>query len=66
MRKNAFIALAIVQLAVGAFVALRPLIGSGAPITTSRALDMAFAAFFLIRGAMNLRSAFRPPIRPPQ
>lgn len=55
MRSRVVVVLGVIQLAVGAFVALRPL--TGAPLTNSRALDMAFAAYFLIRGAMNIRNA---------
>ena len=59
MRITVILLLGVVQVAVGVFIATRPLIGSGAPLTSSRLLDMAFAAYFLIRGAMNLRNAFR-------
>lgn len=72
MRSKFIIVLGVIQLAVGAFVALRPL--TGAPLTNSRLLDMAFAAYFLIRGAMNIRNVMvagrsathpAPPVRPP-
>lgn len=59
MRSHFILLLGAIQVGVGVFIALRPLTGSGAPITNSRVLDMAFAAFFLIRGAMHLRNARR-------
>ena len=42
------------MIAIGAFVAIRPLTGAP-PVTGSRVLDMAFAALFLVRGMMNVR-----------
>lgn len=59
MRNRFVLFLGAVQVAVGVFIALRPLVGSGAPLTSTRVLDMAFAAFFLIRGTMNMRVAMR-------
>ncbi len=59
MRNRFILFLGAVQVAVGLFIALRPLVGSGAPLTSTRVLDMAFAAFFLIRGIMNLRVSMR-------
>lgn len=53
------LALGVVMVALGVYVALRPLMYAGQPITASRWLDMAFAAFFILRGAMNVRSARR-------
>jgi uncharacterized membrane protein HdeD (DUF308 family) len=64
--RNRFVLfLGAVQVAVGVFIALRPLVGSGAPLTRTRVLDMAFAAFFLIRGIMNMRVAMRAAPRDP-
>ena len=57
MRTTVILLLGVIQVAAGLFIATRPLIGTGAPLTSSRLLDMAFAAYFLIRGAMNLRNA---------
>jgi hypothetical protein len=51
--------LGIVLVALGAFVALRPLFTHGAVLTGTRWLDVAFAAVFLLRGAFNVRSALR-------
>jgi hypothetical protein len=45
-----------VMIALGAYVALHPLWSHGKPVTPSIWLDMAFAAVFLLRGAMNLRT----------
>ena len=59
MRIKVILLLGVLQVGVGVFIATRPLIGAGSPLTSSRLLDMAFAAYFLIRGAMNLRNAFR-------
>lgn len=47
------------MIGLGAFVALRPLWAGPRPLTDSRWLDIAFAAFFLIRGIMNVRSTLR-------
>jgi hypothetical protein len=44
-----------VALLVNGFVLRRP------HITSSRALDAAFAVFFILRGAMNVRRARRRP-----
>jgi hypothetical protein len=46
--------LGLVMIAIGAYVAARPL-WTPLPVTGSRVLDMAFAALFLLRGFMNLR-----------
>jgi hypothetical protein len=51
--------LGILLLALGAFVALRPLFTHGAMLTNARWLDVAFAVAFLVRGAFNVRSALR-------
>lgn len=48
-----------VMVALGTYVALHPLWSHGKPVTMSIWLDMAFAALFLLRGAMNLRSVRR-------
>ena len=48
----------LVMLAFGAWVALHPL-WSRTPVTSSRWLDVAFAFFFLLRGAMYLRALRR-------
>ena len=59
--------LGLLMIALGLFLALRPLLAPGRPVTASRWLDIAFALFFLLRGAMNVRSARRPrgPGAPP-
>ena len=49
--------LGIVLLGLGAYVAIRPLWAHGVAITGSRWLDGTFAAVFLLRGVMNVRSA---------
>ena len=49
-----------VMFGLGAFLALRPL-WSPEPKTGSRLLDLAFATFFLIRGWLYLREAWRRP-----
>ena len=48
-----------VMILLGAYVALHPLWSHGKPVTTSLWLDMAFAAVFLLRGLMNVRSVRR-------
>ena len=50
-----------VMIALGAYVAVHPLWSHGKPVTTSIWLDMAFAAVFLLRGLINLRSLRRTP-----
>ena len=50
-----------IMIALGAYVAIHPLWSHGKPVTTSIWLDMAFAAVFLLRGLMNLRSLKRTP-----
>ena len=49
--------LGVVMLALGAYVALNPLWAHGVAITGSRWLDGTFAVVFLLRGAVNVRSA---------
>jgi len=46
--------LGAVMIAIGVYVAARPL-WNPLPVTGSRVLDMALAALFLLRGFMNLR-----------
>ena len=65
VRSRFLLALGAILIVIGGYLAVRPLIGAGAPITSSRWLDMAFAVFFLIRGVMNVRTATRAPYRPP-
>ena len=47
----------IVMMGLGIFVALRPLWADAAPLAGNVWLDYAFAAFFLLRGGMNVRLA---------
>lgn len=49
----------IVMIGLALFLIARPFFPPGAPVTNARWLDLAFAAFFLVRGAMNVRSALR-------
>ena len=65
MRNRFILFLGAIQVAIGVFIALRPLVGSGSPLSSTRVLDMAFAAFFLIRGIMNMRTGLRAPRRDP-
>jgi hypothetical protein len=53
------IVLGIVMVLLGAYLALHPLWSRGRPVTQSIWFDMAFAALFLLRGAMNLRGRRR-------
>ena len=64
MRSKFLLALGAILILIGLYLALRPLLGAGAPVTSSRFLDMAFAVFFLIRGAMNVRVARRQQVSP--
>lgn len=59
--------LGVVMIAIGVYVAARPL-WTPLPVTGSRVLDMALAALFLLRGFMNLRVIRRtakPPVQRP-
>ena len=49
--------LGVILFALGAFVAVRPLFTHNAVLTGARWLDFAFAAVFMLRGAMNVRVA---------
>jgi len=53
------IALGVVMIVLGLYVALHPLWANGRTITGSIWFDMAFAALFLLRGVMNLRGGRR-------
>ncbi len=48
-----------VMIALGIFIALRPFWAGAQPLSASRWLDMGFAAFFLLRGSMNISTARR-------
>lgn len=50
--------LGVLMTGLGLLLASRPLWGA-APLSGSRALDFVFAAFFILRGVMNLRTANR-------
>ena len=52
-----------VMFALGAYIALHPL-WDRAPVTSSRFLDLAFATFFLVKGWLYLRQAWRGPAPP--
>ena len=49
--------LGVVMFVLGTYIALHPLWAHGVAITGSRWLDGTFAAVFLLRGAVNVRSA---------
>ena len=53
------VALGILMIGLGVFLALRPLVAPGRPLTPTWWLDAAFALFFLVRGVMALRRAQR-------
>ncbi len=55
--------LGLVMIALGAFVAIRAL-WVGASVTRQPLLDVGFALFFLLRGALYLRAARRPAVPP--
>jgi hypothetical protein len=59
MRRPFSLVIGVLMIALGAYVALRPLLGDGRPVTSARWLDLAFAAIFLLRGTMYLRAARR-------
>ena len=56
--------LGLIMVGLGLFVAVRPLIAPGRPLTGQRWLDLVFALFFLARGAWNVRVATRTPRGP--
>ena len=58
-RARIVIAIGVVMVALGAYIALRPLWAGPRPLSASRWLDMAFAAFFMLRGWMNVRTGRR-------
>jgi hypothetical protein len=63
-RARITLAIGVVMIVLGSYIALRPLWAGPRPLSASRWLDMAFAAFFLFRGWANVRLARRAP-RPP-
>jgi hypothetical protein len=52
--------LGVAMLAIGAYVAARPLWTHNAVLTGARWLDMAFAIVFMLRGLINVRTAMGP------
>ena len=63
LRTKIGLVIGAVMFALGAYIALHPL-WSRDPVTQSRFLDLAFAAFVLVKGWLYLRQAWRRP-RPP-
>jgi len=59
VRYRIVLVIGLAMMALGAYIALRPLWAGPAPMSSSRWIDMAFAAFFLIRGLMNVQGARR-------
>ncbi len=57
-RTRLSLVIGLVMVGLGGFVALRPL-WNRTPLTGQRWTDIAFALFFLLRGAMYLRSLRR-------
>ncbi len=49
--------LGVIMFAIGLFVALRPLWTHDGVMLGSRALDFLFAIVFMLRGAVNVRTA---------
>lgn len=49
--------LGVILFALGAFIAVRPLFTHYAIMTSSRWLDMTFAAVFMLRGVLNVKTA---------
>jgi hypothetical protein len=44
------------MLAIGGYIAVRPLWTHNSTVTGGRWLDMAFAAVFMLRGVLNIRT----------
>jgi uncharacterized membrane protein HdeD (DUF308 family) len=63
LRTKIGLVIGAVMFALGAYVALHPL-WNRAPVTASRFLDLAFATFFLVKGWLYLRQAWRRPAPP--
>jgi uncharacterized membrane protein HdeD (DUF308 family) len=51
------LALGVIMIALGLYVAVRPLMPTNAPLTGTRWLDMAFALVFMVRGVLNVKGA---------
>jgi uncharacterized membrane protein HdeD (DUF308 family) len=51
--------LGVVMFGLGMYVGVRPLWAHNAVVTGARWLDMAFAAVFMLRGALNVRTALQ-------
>ena len=70
-RATIVLVIGVIMIALGAYIALRLAWMGGAPLTATRWLDFAFGAFFVFRGALNIRNARRmqaisgaPPANP--
>lgn len=59
MTRRIPLVIGVVMIVLGAYVALHPLWAPQRPLTASRWLDVTFAAFFLIKGWLNVRTARR-------
>ncbi|MEO6444899.1 MAG: hypothetical protein ABIZ91_08140 [Gemmatimonadaceae bacterium] len=59
------IAIGAVMVGLGAYIAARTLFMDGAPVTGQRWLDLAFAFFFIVRGAMQYARWRRGNAAPP-
>jgi uncharacterized membrane protein HdeD (DUF308 family) len=51
--------LGVIMFGLGAYVGVRPLWAHNAVVTGARWLDMAFAAVFMLRGVLNVRTALQ-------
>ncbi|HET7372258.1 MAG TPA: hypothetical protein VFJ20_02705 [Gemmatimonadaceae bacterium] len=51
--------LGAIMFAIGLFVAVRPLFTHNGVLMGARWLDVAFAAVFMLRGVINVRTAMR-------
>ena len=58
-RYRVILVIGLAMMALGAFIALRPLWAGPQPLSSSRWIDVAFALFFLLRGLMNVQGARR-------
>lgn len=55
-----------IMASLGAYIALRVLAFGGVPLTGTLALDLAFAVFFIARGALQYRRWRLAQERPPR
>ena len=66
MRRNLSLVLGVLMIGLGLYALLWPLVMGRGAVSSSRWLDLGFAAFFLIRGTIYLRAWRRLNSQPPR